>query len=129
MYNPITRMVAAPFPLVLVAPAVGLDILVKKFGRGRDGWLSAVGGIAFVALMLAAHWPLGEFLLSPYARNPVFAADQWGYGEIVDATRRQFWNVDSDPVTLPALAVAAVIAATTIRIGLWMGDWLLRVRR
>ena len=129
VYNPITRMVAPPFPLVLVAPALGIDVLQRKFGRGRDGLLSAAGGVAFVMLMLAVHWPFGSFLLSPHARNPVFAADQWGYNDVHDASRHEFWGVDSDPVTLPALAIAALIAAVTIRIGLWMGDWLSRVKR
>jgi hypothetical protein len=129
VYNPITHMVAAPFPLVLVAPAMGLDILVRRFGRGHDALLSMIGGVVFVALMLAAHWPFGAFLLSPHARNPLFGADQWGYSDVHDASRHQFWGVDTDPVTLPTLGLSAVIAAATIRIGLWLGDWLARVKR
>jgi len=129
VYHPITHMVAAPFPLMLVAPARGARPPGASVRPGPGRAASAVGSVVFVALMLAAHWPFGAFLLSPYARNPLFGADQWGYSEVVNASRHEFWGVDTDPVTLPALGLSAVIAAAAIRIGLWLGDWVARVKR
>src|SRR3989442_14482359 len=34
VFNPVTHMVAPPFPLLLVVPAAALDLLVRRFGPG-----------------------------------------------------------------------------------------------
>ena len=70
--NPITHLVAAPFPLALIAPAVLFDGFQHKVGNGRDWRLSLLFGAGFVLALLAVSWPLSSFLLSPAARNPGF---------------------------------------------------------
>jgi hypothetical protein len=129
IYNPVTRMVPPPFPLLLVVPALGIDLLMRRI-RGRD-WLLAVAlGSAFVLLMLAAHWWWGEFLLSPAARNPVFAADQWDYNIKPGPWRYEFWNAESSVVEFGrGIAIAMVTAIVGSRVGLWIGSGMARVQR
>jgi hypothetical protein len=129
IYNPITHMVPPPFPLLLVIPAVAIDLLMRRV-RGRDWLLAAAVGVAFVLLMLAAHWWWAEFLLSPRARNLVFAADQWDYYIKPGGWRYQFWNAEPSAVAFGrGLAIAVVTAVLTSRIGLWIGSGMARVQR
>jgi hypothetical protein len=148
VYNPVTHMVPPPFPLLLVAPALAVDALLRRVGRGHDWLLAGALGIAFVAVMLAVHWIWAEFLLSPVARNRVFGADQWEYTVSLGNWQYQFWNLDGGgPGTFKwgragdvvgafqpglfarGLGIAAVAATVSARLGLWWGTWMSLVRR
>ncbi|MEO5580617.1 MAG: hypothetical protein ABIR58_08150, partial [Gemmatimonadaceae bacterium] len=91
IYNAVTSMVPHPFPLLLIVPAVGIDLLMRRVGDGRDWVLSAALGFAFVAMMVAVHWFWAEFMMSPAARNFVFGADQWDYTERLGPWRYEYW--------------------------------------
>lgn len=128
IYNPVTHMVAPPFPLLLVVPAIAIDIIMRKF---RNDWSrAALIGTSFVLLMLAAHWWWGEFLLSPVARNAVFAGDQWDYNIRPGPWQHQFWNTaPSLPAFVLGIGAAAATAIVTSRVGLWIGSGMARVQR
>ena len=135
IFNPVTRMVPPPFPLLLIVPAIAIDLLMRRI-RGRDWLLSVVIGVAFVSLMLAVQWYFAEFLLSPGARNFFFAADQWDYNERPGDWQYRFWNLDRDETGTPSsrlfmagLGIATVTAVVSARIGLWWGSGMARVRR
>jgi len=129
IYNPVTRMVPPPFPLLLVVPAVAVDLLMRRV-RGRDWVLATALGVAFVLLMLAAHWWWGEFLLSPRARSFVFAADQWDYYIKLGDWRYEFWNAEKSALAFArGIAIAIVTAVVTSRAGLWIGSGMTRVQR
>jgi hypothetical protein len=129
VFNPITHMVAPPFPLVLVVPAVVVDLLLQRAGFGRDWRLSAVIGIGFLAAFVLTQWFLADFLLSPHARNFLFGVDQWDYSSRVGPWRYRFWRVESDPVTPRGLARAAVLAVASTRLGLWLGAWMAKIKQ
>jgi hypothetical protein len=76
IYIAVTHMVPPSFPLLLVVPALAIDLLLGRAGRRHDWLMSIALGLGFVALLLAVQWFFGEFLLSPAARNYFFAADQ-----------------------------------------------------
>jgi len=135
IYNPVTHMVPPPFPLLLVIPAVGLDLLLRWWGPGRDWRLALMAGPLFVALMLV-HWWWAEFLLTPHARNWFFGADQWDYTLRLGKWRYEFWNLDKDAAGIwsprlffKGLAIATGIGLASTRLGLWWGNWMQRVRR
>jgi hypothetical protein len=129
IYNPITHMVPPPFPLLLVVPAVAIDLLLRRVQA--DGWrVAAATGAGFVVLMLAAHWWWAEFLLSPRARNFVFAADQWDYYLRPGSWRYEFWDAETSAIAfLRGLAIAVVTAVVTSRVGMWVGSGMARVKR
>jgi hypothetical protein len=130
IYNPVTHMVPPPFPLLLVVPAVAFDLLVSRF-NGRSDWLLApLLGLTFVAVMLVAHWWWAEFLLTPSARNAFFAADQWDYYIEPGDWRYQFWTEERGFLTMArGLGIAALTAAVSARVGLWIGRGMARVQR
>ncbi len=136
IYNAVTSMVPHPFPLLLVVPAAGIDLLMRRVGDGRDWVLSAAIGFAFVALMVAVHWYWAEFMLSPAARNFVFGADQWDYTERLGPWRYEYWNLDRDTAGnfsvvkfVAGLGMAAVLATVSTRAGLWWGKGMAAVKR
>lgn len=134
--NPITHLVAAPFPIALIAPALLFDGIQRKLGNGRDWRLSLLLGAGFVLALLAVSWPLSAFLLSPAARNPVFLADQWDFSIRPGAWQYQYWqNLRGGREHLAPwgfakmLMLAALIAALSARVGLALGSWMRKVKR
>src|SRR4029453_13037095 len=49
IYVQMTRFLPPDPPLLLVAPALVIDIVMRRFGPGRDWRLSAILAIAFLA--------------------------------------------------------------------------------
>ena len=136
IYTRVTHMVPPEFPLLLIVPALAVDLLLRRAGRGHDWWLALGLGAAFVALLLAVQWFFGEFLLSPAARNWFFAADQWPYMVRPGPWQHRFWNVPTgltgalDGRALArGLGFAALIAVGSARVGLWWGSGMSRVVR
>jgi hypothetical protein len=60
----------------------------------------------------------------------VFAADQWDYYIRPGDWRYQFWTAEQGfPGMAQGLAIAAVTAAVSARVGLWIGRGMARVQR
>jgi hypothetical protein len=126
--NPVDHMVPPPFPLLLVVPAVAIDLLLRRV-EGRDWTLSLLLGAAFVSVFFVVQWWFAEFLLTPSARNWFFAADRWDYNVKPGDFQHRFWWIAADTTTARSLGAAMLIAATSSRVGLWLGSWMRRVVR
>ncbi len=129
IYNPVHHMWPTEFPLLLILPALAIDLLVQRTGAGSDGRLALFAGLAFLAVFFVAQWLFAGFMLTPYARNGFFAADQWTYYSRIGPWRHTFWDTDIDPVTPLKLVVALVFATVSARLGLLWGSWMGRVQR
>lgn len=136
IYNAVTHMVPPPFPLLLIFPALFIDLMLKRMGESRDWLLGAALGAGFVIVMIATHWFWAEFMLTPAARNFVFGADKWDYTTRLGPWRYQFWNLDSDAagrwspmLFAQGAAIAVIYAMISARIGLAWGKGMARVRR
>jgi len=126
VYQPITHFIPLEFPLLLLVPAIALD-LVRRLDRPR--WqLAPVCGVVFVATLVAAEWPFASFMQSPAAGNAFFGGDYFAYFMQPDwfIPRHQFFP--SHDVAL-GLAEAAAIAWLSSWLGLYVGDALRRVKR
>ena len=157
IYNPVRHLWPLFFPELLIVPAFALDLLLRRAGRadGRAGGpppaapaapaalavpadvrrrpgsqiaLAVLLGAAFFAVLLAVQWSFSEFLLSRYARNWFFAADQWTYRSRPGAWRHRYW-LDGDGFGPRAAAVSLLLAVVSARLGIAWGGWLSRVRR
>lgn len=128
IHNPVTRMIPPPFPLLVIVPAVAIDLLMRWM-RANDWLLSIALGASFVLLMLLAHWWWSEFLLSPAARNRFFGVDQWDYYLRLDDWRYQYWNLLPPREFLRGMAIAVVSAVVSARLGLWIGRGMASVKR
>ena len=125
----VERMVPPAFQILLVIPALVVDLIMNRLPTDaprRRQWAAAVGaGLASMLVLGVVQWYFAEFLLSPGARNVIFAADQWDYNSAPGSWQYEFWST-------PAMAGAgwaAVIAAVSAGAGLSWGNWMTRVRR
>ncbi len=134
----IDHFVPLPFPMLLVVPALAIDLLRRGMGETPSSWWdwprALVYGTAFLALFTVTQWYFSEFLLSPGAMNHFFGANQhWGYTEADGAWKTRFW----DPVTLDfgnaevrrGFGIAWLLSCGFSRLGLAAGSWLRKIQR
>ena len=138
IYNPIDHFVPLAFPLLLVVPALGLDLLRAAIGHGR-GWRRDWGfclaaALVFTALFVATQWHFAEFLIGPGGQNAFFGADRhWDYTETLGPNRFRFWSETGPRWNTPAsgrtFLISGALAFVACRVGLWLGNGMARVRR
>jgi hypothetical protein len=71
VYSHVTHFVPPPFPLLIIAPAIALDLLRPKIQTWSRWRRSLVFGAVFLGVFLAVQWPFADFLQSPASRNAV----------------------------------------------------------
>jgi hypothetical protein len=128
IYNAVDHFVPPPFPILLVVPALAIDLVLRR-GPESDWSRAALMGIGFVLLLLAVQWYWSMYLVSPASENFVFGVQRWNYNNRVGAWDHQFWNIRTSPLTLASVVTAMAIAVAGSRLGLWWGAWMARVRR
>jgi hypothetical protein len=138
IFNPVTHMVPPPFPLLLIVPAIAIDLILRRAGEAT-GWkrlaLAFVLGAVFLAVFIPVQWFFSEFLISPHADNWFFAGNRiWGYGNQLGEWTTRFWRVNpanpnADPLTLHALVVCWLLASVASWLGLMLGGWMRKVQR
>ena len=136
IYNPVTHMVPPAFPLLIIIPAIAVDILMRRSGRANDWKLALKLGVTWVAIMVVVHWFWAEFLLSPAARNYFFGADQWSYTDQLGDWRYRYWTLDRDPTGAwnplafaKGVGIAMVASIIASRISLFLGNGMAKVKR
>lgn len=132
IHQDLTRMSTLGFPLLLAAPALAVDLLVRRLGRLPPSLVALLVGAAFMVAMLAVHWPFSAFMLSPASHNWFFAGDHYPYNLPKDSHwyRGEFLALDATAAELGrGLLVATGAAALSAWLGLRWGSWMQRVRR
>jgi hypothetical protein len=132
VFTPITHMVPLGFPVLVLPGAFALDFILNRFTSRGDTWKALVAGATFMAASLAMIWPFAYFLMSPYARNWVFAMNEFSYDtppsqyqlawifRAYEQSRIEFWV---------GMLIALVATVLSARIGMLWGDWMRRIRR
>ena len=131
IYQPITHMVAMAFPVLIVVPAIGVDLVMQRI-QARPLVLAGMLSLVFFTLFIAVQWPFASFLLTPAARNAVFNADNFVYWMSPSGVAWSHTWIPADPGEpgLPAqFALALVLGAVSSYLGLWFGTWMAKVRR
>lgn len=138
IYNPVDHFVPLAFPMILVVPALGIDLLRRVIGHGK-GWVRdwafcLLGAVLFTALFAVTQWYFAEFLIGPGGQNWFFGADRhWDYTERLGPNRFRFWSETNPqwntPATLRTFLISAALAFGACRVGLWIGNGMARVRR
>ena len=132
IYQPITHMVAMDFPVLVVIPAIGMDLVYQRFQNLRPLMLAPILSATFLALFIAVQWPFASFMLTPAARNWFFNADNFVYWMTpTGAANAHKWNQlgPNEMTLLPSLGVALVLGALSSWLGLWFGTWMNKVKR
>ena len=133
IYHPVTRMVPPAFPMLLVVPALGIDLSMAMLGRGRAWWRDALivlmGGTLFAAIFGLVQWHFSKFLLSPAADNWFFVGGRhWPFSANPEWFHR-FWRTEADALNLSAMAKVWGFALVSSALGLLTGSGMARVKR
>ena len=126
----ITHMVPLDFPLLLIVPAVAIDVLLRVT-ESRGVWTrSLVLGVAFLAVFAAVQWPFADFLVSSASRNAIFRTDNFPY-MMPSNFAQVMGQFDREPAarTLTAFGWALLLAVLSARGGIGWGNWLRSVKR
>jgi hypothetical protein len=129
--NPLTQMMPVQYPLLLFVPAIGLDIVLRRW-KGPAGWrLASVLSLVFLVVFVAVQWPFATFLNSEYARNALFGQHMRPY--MVPATSAfaegRFIGAASGASLISGLGIAFGLGIISARLGLGWGAWMGRVQR
>ncbi len=132
--NRVDHMVPSAFPLLLIIPALVLDISLGWL-RQRRGWLwtalLVVGSATlFIGVFLTVQWFFSQFLISPSADNWFFAGHGRfiGYQNHRNEWQERFWD-RHDALNLASLWTAWWVAVLSSLAGCLLGRFATRVRR
>jgi hypothetical protein len=138
IWNPRTYLWPPWFPVLLVVPAFGVDVVRRKF-TGVNPWLLSIAmSAAFVVLLCVVQWPVASYMVHGQSQNWLFHGHEWPYSTRLGPWTHRFWPTEratagiDDPRLLtivPWLAAATLIGTITSRIGLAFGGWMSRVQR
>src|SRR5205807_10152574 len=136
VYQRITHMVPMEFPLLVIVPALLLDLLEPRTARWNTRWKSwpkaAAFGMIFLAAFLAVQWPFATFLVSPASSNWFFGTKYFAYFATpngydirhlfvpIDYAAFGFWMI---------MAEAVLLAILSSRLGAAAGEWVRAIRR
>jgi hypothetical protein len=133
VFFPVTHLVPGKFPVLIVVPAIVLDVL--WFQMQRRGWkmwqVAAVSGAVFVAVLAAVEWPLANFLMSKASENRFFGTIYFDYNSRAEGfdRMRKFFDPASGTRLAMGLAWAMVYAAISTWVGLLFGRWMRGIQR
>jgi len=131
VYHMVKEFTPPEFPLLLIIPALALDLLWRRSARWNP-WLEAlVSGAVFLVVFAAAQWPFADFLMTPAARNWFFGTKYFGYYTNPNSVyaRYQFFRPEAGAALLAELGWALATAFIATRLGLAAGTWMRRVQR
>ena len=126
----VDRFMPPDFPLLLVVPALAIDVLIRRVAAGawRDWGLAVLLAVVFVITFVAVQWPFADFLVSPWARNDLFGSHRMDYG-VPPEIQQRFYQLNPPDNLVVGLPIAIAIGFASARLGLWWGNWMSRVRR
>jgi hypothetical protein len=129
--NPLTQMMPPQFPLLLIVPAIGLDIVLQRWTRARGWLLAAVVSLVFLGLFVAVQWPFATFLNSELARNPLFGQHHRPYmvPETSAFAEGRFIAPATGLALVRGLVIALGLGVVSARLGMAWGGWMRGVQR
>jgi hypothetical protein len=131
VYYPVTHMVPARFPVLIIVPAFALDLLWQRATSWKPWKTAIASGILFVAVLVAVEWPFASFLLSKASENRFFGTMYFSYGSRPDgfSRLRRFFQPEYGITLYLGLLRASTYAAMSTWIGLSFGRWMRSVQR
>ena len=131
VFFPVTHLVPAKFPPLIILPALALDLLWQRTRNWKFWQVALVSGVVFVAVLFAVQWPFADFLISPHSNNRFFGNIYFDYNARADGydRMRRWFHPDSGLPLVLGLLRASLYAAISTWIGLAFGRWMRKVQR
>ncbi|SEG21619.1 hypothetical protein SAMN05421819_2235 [Bryocella elongata] len=131
VYFPVTHLVPAKFPVLLLPSAFALDLLWQRTKSWKLWQIAIVSGIVFMAILAPIEWNFANFLLSHHADNRFFGSMYFDYTARpngYERARRFFQPVWGEKLAI-SLTLATVYAMISSWLGLAFGRWMRGVQR
>lgn len=131
VYYPVTQFTPPEWPLMVIAPAIALDLLWRRAATWNAWLRGIVSGVVFLGAFIAVQWPFADFLMSGAARNWFFGTKYFGYYVAPGSLYARYRFVPAEPAGVFAQQIlyALLVATLMSLLGLWWGAWMRRVRR
>ena len=127
------------FPVLLVIPALGVDILHHNIKSDSRIVQTSMIGVCFCITFFVVQWNFAEFLLSEKARNWFFAADNnFPYWVRMGERSYEFWFEEWTPygqkselkkITLGNFGLLTVFTIICSYLGSFFGTWIRQIKR
>ena len=131
VYQQVTHLIPPGFPLLLIAPALVMDLLTARVVARPLSLQSLILAASFLGVIGLVQWPMADFLLSPASRTWVFGTHYVSYNarSFSPEVRNVFFDMDGQLGFVRQLGLAAVLAVLSTRLGLAAAAWLRGLRR
>ena len=131
VFNPVTHLVPAKFPILIFVPALALDLLWQRTRAWKPWKVALVSGFLFIAVLTIVEWPFANFLLSKASENRFFGTIYFDYNSRPNGydRLRLFFHPDHGLILYFGLLRAAIYASIGTWIGLSFGRWMRSVQR
>jgi len=131
VYQHVTQFIPPEFPILLVVPALALDLFWSR-ARLRSLWvLAAASAAIYLTVLIGVEWPFAAFLMSPAARNSFFGTNYFYYGLPSTSYLAHNLFVPTGPALgfIRGLTMALAACTVSIRFGFLRGDWMRSLQR
>jgi hypothetical protein len=131
VFNPVTHMIPAKFPILILVPALALDLLWQRVKNWKPWQIALVSGVVFIVVLTAVEWPFANFLMTDASKNRFFGTIYFDYNSRPMSwdRMRQWFQPDHGVALFAGLARASVYASISTWIGLQFGRWMRGVQR
>ena len=131
VYNQVTHLIPAKFPILIIVPAFALDLLWQRTRSWKTWQVAAVSGILFTAVLVIVEWPFASFLLSKASENRFFGTIYFDYNSRPEGfdRLREWYNPSSGATLAKGLIASAVYGSIGTWLGLRFGNWMKSVQR
>ena len=131
VYQQVTQFIPPKFPLLLIVPAVALDLLWARFGERNKLAVALISGPVFILSLVAVQWPFASFLMSKASQNRFFGTGYFDYGtpSWTHEVTRTFLNPQHGIELWTGLAAAMLYSTISVWLGMLLGDWMRKIQR
>jgi hypothetical protein len=131
VFQMVTHFIPPKFPILLIVPAILLDVLWSATSQWKPWLIALVSGPVFVLALVAAEWPFADFLMTRHAANRFFGTIYFGYPEPPTSpdVLRTFVNTDHGTALATGIALAVLYAVLSTWVGIRLGRWMRAIQR
>ncbi len=131
VFFPVTHLVPAKFPILLIIPAIAIDLLFRYTRTWKPWQIALAAGTLFTLILFAVEWPFASFLMTKAAQNRFFGTIYFDYNSRAQGydRLREFFDPASGMRLFIGLVWAAIAGTVGSWIGLRFGSWMKGVQR
>ena len=131
VFQAVTHFIPPKFPILLIVPAIALDLLWDRTRDWKPWQIALATGPAFILPIVAVEWPFADFLMTKASENRFFGTGYFQYNmpsTSADVMRR-FVDPETGWALWSGLGLAVLFAVLSAWLGIRMGRWMRGIQR